>query len=267
MIRLTHVIPAALIACRAFAAAQNCEPAKLTFKTLNEQVIVGSDEPEKARTYPALVREVTQKLHALVDEQIIAQLDADRFLQPANVVLRISCVQSLIPAYARGQGGTNTPIAHTITNVGMPAVAVGYLLLRGGIGAVDTQPYLEVFRKNGDHWGNAGSVGSDFEWHTFFVQPFGRLGEGQTDFLLWGSQIGMGNAPLRMALAVYNGKSLAETWSTNIPGGAMKEISVDKVTIFIERTNENGRAEDSEEVYQPVPGGMELVSRRVLKVY
>lgn len=212
---------------------------------------------------------MTEKLHALLDEQIIAQLTIDGFPQPAKVVERVRCIQSGVPGYAAGEaaGVTDTPTAFDIGLSGEIATAVAFDILRGGMGAPDNRPYLEVFRRNSGHWESAGSIGSDFTGHWLFVRPIQAGRPQQKWFLLWGAQFGEGNAPLRMAVAAYDGNSLSEIWAKDLPAVGTVEISGDHVIVSGEDTNEKGRAEDFEDLYKAVPGGLEFVSRRITKSY
>lgn len=247
------------------ASAQECEPEKAEFAKLSHTVIIRSKED--ARNYPRVRESGTERLHKYLEEQILQQLRSDSFPHPTNIQLRIRCVQSGVPEYSRFADVTNLPIVFRLPD-SKAAVAVGFVLYRGGAGAPDLRPYFEVFQKDGQDWGAVGEVGASFAQRTFYVRPINAAKTGDNWFLLWGHRIGDSGARLRLAIAAYDGTSIREIWSLDgLTGTRVAGVFGDHIVLEGEVTNQRGRAEEFRERFDIVADGLKLVQREVTKSY
>jgi hypothetical protein len=265
-----HLVYLLTLLWPAVVQAASCDVQKQTFAKLNKQIAFeeNTDAKSAANAYIKLAEPITEQPRNLVDQQIIDQLRADEFPQPANVVKRVRCLQSGISEYALFNKEGCDPVAFNARLGTQLGLAVAFDIFRGGIGAPDLRPYLEVFQNDGSRWKLTGSVGADFTGHSLRVQPLQAGKPGELWFLLWGARLGMGNAPLHLVVAAYDGTSVKEIWTRDLASAPLVEqISGDRITLSGEENNRKGRAQDFVEVYKVVPEGLALSSRRITKVY
>jgi hypothetical protein len=252
------------------ALGSTCDAQKETFARLSKQIVFqeNADPNAAAGGYPELAGPVTARLHKLIEEQVLDQLNADRFPQPSDIIHRIRCIQSGVPEYARCREEGCDPVAFEVRLGSELGLAIAFDIFRGGINAPDLRPYLEVFQNGELGWRAVGSIGSDFTGHTLTIRRLQPGKPGQFWFLLWGTSIGMGNAPLHLAVAAYDGESLNEIWAADLKAGpSVDDISGGRVTLSGEETNSKGRAQDFIETYRVVPEGLELLSHHITKIY
>ncbi len=250
----------------AIAVAANCGAQKSEYRKLNRPLIVTS--AADARAYPRLVESATQKLHEYLEGQILKKLNAESFPQPAKLISLIQCIQGGIPQYGRMSEITNFPAAFVLTAANTPTLAIGFVLYRGGAGAPDLQPYLEIVRKSTAGWIRIASYGEEFRGHTLFVYPIPPGKPAQDWFLLSGRRLGGSGASLRIAVAVSDGKTLSEIWTQDMPSGTtIQGVSGNHVILTGETANALGRAEDFRLQYDIVPEGLKLASKTITKSY
>lgn len=156
-----------------------CEAQQSQYTTLNRSIVI-TDKAE-AQVYPQIVDSVTQKLRGLLEEQIIATLTGNSAPQPEDILRRIRCIQSGLPQYGAMGEITNLPVVFPV-GTSANGVVVGYMIFRGGVGAPDTRPYLDVFRKSGNGWEDVGGIGSAYSGYSFHVQPLSAAIPGQSWF-------------------------------------------------------------------------------------
>ncbi len=150
------------ILCGCTSIAQGisrCNSQRDAYAALNRPLIIrGMDD---ARRYPTIKDRATDQLHAYVVAQLLELLPRIG-AQPATLTAFLRCMQGDGPEYRNLYLLTNLPFVFTLDG-DRPAVAIGFVLYRGGIAIPDLRSYLEVFQEQDGNWKDLGSVGTEFD--------------------------------------------------------------------------------------------------------
>ena len=245
------------------ASAVECDTAKIKYAELNRPLRV---EYAGENAYLSTRDARTDKIHRFVVDELSNRLNFGT--PPYELPTYIHCLQDLVPENAAGirASVTNLPVAYRLSQDGR-AIAIGYQIYRGWAAVPDDRNYFEVYRDTNGHWNLMGSVGSDFDGSTFFVNPINAGKPGEDWFLFSGNSFGSTGGRLHLEVVGFDGKSLTVVWQSSIKGSSLESVAGGRVVITGEETNEAGRAEDFREEFHVVPDGLKSVSRQVIKAY
>lgn len=267
MTRQAFLLMLLIASCPGVLHASNCADDAAKYAELNRTIIIQPKAEADAANYPKLKDSVTDQLHQLIDGQIVEELRSGTFPQPNTIVARIRCVQGVLPQSALASEVTNVPVAMLLPGK-EPAVAVAFYIFRGGVGAPDSLPFLEVFRSEQGGWQVVASTGADYAGSTFYVKQLAAPMNNEKWFLLWGRILGAASVGLRLEVVSFNGTAFRTRWQElGISGAHVEEVMPDHVIISRETKNEHGRAQEFRDRYNVVAEGLKRVDRSVTKSY
>jgi len=267
MTRCVPLLISIIVLSHGLLSASSCSDNSAKYTGLNRSIIIEPKADAVAANYPKLKDSVTDRLHQLIDGEIIDKLNAATFPHPDDVVTAIHCLQSGLSYYGRSADVTNTPMA-MLVHAKEPGLIVAFEIFRGGVGAPDTLPFLEAFTSDTRGWRQVASTGVDYEGSTFFVKDLAAPSSDQSWFLLWGRTLGAVGVGLRLEVVSFNGTSLNTIWQeTTKPSVSIAELLPDHLVIEGESTNGHRRAEEFRDRYDVVPEGLRKVEHTVTKSY
>jgi hypothetical protein len=249
---LLLLLPLGAVAGTAWPQTASCPAEQQQYSRLNRPLIIETDE-ERAVYTPEREERLTQVLHLFVVQQFGAQLARDS--SPESVEHFLRCMQAGMPMYERiEEFSGNVP---QVLRLADGATAVGYFIVRGGLGIPNVRNYFEVYQKQGDSWSIVGTAGAELGSATFFVYPISSGRPAEHWFILSGKKYGGTRGNLRLFVVAYDGMSVRTVWqSEDYPWTTIAEVQKGHVVLTGTSRDEVGLAFEFRKVLTVVPEGL-----------
>ncbi len=178
-------------------------------------------------------REAMEKLHSILSSEILHALNRPEISTTA-VTQRLASVQG---EFRLPSDMTNVPFVEPFQMIGLPSMAVAYVILEGGDGIPKTQAHLEFYDRLNGSWRLAASAPSreDFEGCEFFVSRMKSGMTGERWFLAYGMTIGDTGARVKLRLYSYDGLNVRTIYSRDGLIRCLLKVSENSVTLDYDR--------------------------------
>jgi len=176
---------------------------------LNRSIAIRSEKEGRAYNSEKLDK-TTNEIRRLLGRYVLLSIQRQSFSADAlrNQLSALQADLKLPPDL------TNTPIVSAGKLGNQETIAVGVLLVAGGLGSPNTRPSVEFFArgKGGDR--RVASWGKVFNDHGLFVVPVRSRHKNELWYFVYGTRIGDNHRRLRAELIAFDGKTVASRWKS-----------------------------------------------------
>ncbi len=154
------------------------------FLRMNRQIFARHEDPGSGNVHaPDQVKLIEARLRAGIQGSIAQALRA-----PNPIASGVAdAIREIQGAMTFGRNDmTNTPFAEFSRLGARQTLAVAYMILKGGEGIPDSQPFMEFYSNEAGTWSLKATVDSDFKSSTLFLCRIDAGLSGENWYLVWG---------------------------------------------------------------------------------
>jgi hypothetical protein len=210
-------------------AREDANAQRDNFLQMNRQIFARHEDPGSGNVQaPDRVKLIEARLRAAIQRSIAHSLRG-----PNPIAGEVTdAIREIQGAMTFGRNDmTNTPFADFSRLSAGQTLAVAYMILEGGEGVPDSQPFIEFYLNEGGTWRLKATMDSDFKSSTLFLSRINAGLAGENWYLAWGKRIGDPSSYVNVRIYGFDGNTVRTVWKRDGLAGGQISHSSDSVTL------------------------------------